>query len=171
MYYDYNYRCFVNCVRDLLDSPEVQSMRSIRHHPGMSCYDHSVFVSYVAFRLARRWKLDYRAAARAGLLHDLYLYDPRDKSAHPGSQCFDHPRAAARNAEQVTKLSDKERNIILSHMWPLGGALPRSLEALLVDLVDTFCAGLELSHIYHPGRLREKLGVVPLAGSPQADAA
>ena len=45
MYYDYNYRCFVNCVRDLLDSPEVQSMRSIRHHPGMSCYDHSVFVS------------------------------------------------------------------------------------------------------------------------------
>ena len=104
-------------------------------------------------------------------LHDLYLYDPRDKSAHPGSQCFDHPRAAARNAEQVTKLSDKERNIILSHMWPLGGALPRSLEALLVDLVDTFCAGLELSHIYHPGRLREKLGVVPLAGSPQADAA
>ena len=59
-----------------------------------------------------------------GLLHDLYLYDPRDKSAHPGSQCFDHPRAAARNAEQVTKLSDKERNIILSHMWPLGGALP-----------------------------------------------
>ena len=46
-----------------------------------------------------------------------------------------------------------------------------SLEALLVDLVDTFCAGLELSHIYHPGRLREKLGVVPLAGSPQADAA
>lgn len=40
-----------------------------------------------------------------------------------------------------------------------------------MDLVDTFCAGLELSHIYHPGRLREKLGVVPLAGSPQADAA
>ena len=101
--------------------------------------------------LAARWlRLDERAAARGGLLHDLYLYDPRDKSAHPGSQCFDHPRAAARNAEQVTKLSDKERNIILSHMWPLGGALPRSLEALLVDLVDTFCAGLELSHISAP---------------------
>ena len=65
----------------------------------------------------------------------------------------------------MTKLSDKERNIILSHMWPLGGALPRSLEALLVDLVDTFCAGLELSHIYHPGRLREA-GRGPLAGSP-----
>ena len=119
-------------------------------------------------RMMGRWQHHGRITT---LDHSLYLYDPRDKSAHPGSQCFDHPRAAARNAEQVTKLSDKERNIILSHMWPLGGALPRSLEALLVDLVDTFCAGLELSHIYHPGRLREKLGVVPLAGSPQADAA
>ncbi len=116
-------------------------------------------------------RLDARAAARGGLLHDLYLYDSKDKSAHPGCQCFDHPRAAARNAEQLTELVRKERNIILSHMWPLGGALPRSLEAWLVDLVDTICAGLEVSRIYHPGRLREKLGVVPLAGSPQADAA
>ena len=146
---------FLDCVAPLLESPQVQSMKQWRHHFSITCYEHSLFVSYTAFRLARRFGWDERAAARAGLLHDLYLYDPRDKSAHPGSQCFDHPRAAARNAEQVTKLSDKERNIILSHMWPLGGALPRSLEALLVDLVDTFCAGLELSHIYHPGRLRE----------------
>ena len=55
MYYDVNIRCFVNCVRDLLDSPEVQSMRALPHHPGTSCYEHSVFVAYVSFRLARRW--------------------------------------------------------------------------------------------------------------------
>ena len=71
-----------------------------------------VSYTHLSFRAARWLRLDERAAARGGLLHDLYLYDPRDKSAHPGSQCFDHPRAAARNAEQVTKLSDKERNII-----------------------------------------------------------
>ena len=164
-------RDFVTTTEELLGSDTVRSMGQWKHHGPISTLDHSLFVAYLSFRAARWLRLDERAAARGGLLHDLYLYDPRDKSAHPGSQCFDHPRAAARNAEQVTKLSDKERNIILSHMWPLGGALPRSLEALLVDLVDTFCAGLELSHIYHPGRLREKLGVVPLAGSPQADAA
>ena len=91
MYYDVNIRCFVNCVRDLLDSPEVQSMRALPHHPGTSCYEHSVFVAYVSFRLARRWGLDYRAAARAGLLHDLYLYDARNKPAYYGNQCFAHP--------------------------------------------------------------------------------
>ena len=47
-------------------------------------------------------------------------------------------------------------------MWPLGGQLPRSREAWLVDLVDTFCAALELARIYHPGRLREQMGVEPL---------
>lgn len=157
---------FCRLTGELLESEPVRMMGRWQHHGRITTLDHSLFVAYLSFRAARWLRLDERAAARGGLLHDLYLYDPRDKSAHPGSQCFDHPRAAARNAEQVTKLSDKERNIILSHMWPLGGALPRSLEALLVDLVDTFCAGLELSHIYHPGRLREKLGVVPLAGSP-----
>ena len=48
-------------------------------------------------------------------------------------------------------------------MWPLGGQLPRSREAWLVDLVDTFCAGLEIFRIYRPARLRERLGVCPLA--------
>ena len=80
-----NWHCFLDCVGDLLFTPEVQSMRDIPHHPGTCCYEHSVFVAYVAFRLARRWNLDYMAAARGGLLHDLYLYDPRDKSAHPGN--------------------------------------------------------------------------------------
>jgi uncharacterized protein len=47
-------------------------------------------------------------------------------------------------------------------MWPLGGQFPRSREALLVDLVDTVCAGLEFSRIYHPAQLRKQLGVRPL---------
>lgn len=43
------------CVEELLFSSQVQHMKSIRHHPGVSCYEHSVFVSYVAWYLADRW--------------------------------------------------------------------------------------------------------------------
>ena len=50
-------------------------------------------------------------------------------------------------------------------MWPLGGQLPRSWEAWLVDAVDTLCAGLELAGICRPQRLRERLGVRPLAAA------
>ncbi len=156
-------REFLSLTRELLDSKQVRMMGRWKHHGPVTTLDHSLFVAFSTYRVARLLHLDVRAAVRGALLHDLYLYDSKDKSAHPGNQCFDHPRFAARNAAALTALTPKERNIILSHMWPLGGALPRSLEAWMVDLVDTICAGLELSRICRPSRLRERLGVRPLA--------
>ena len=154
---------FVALTRELLDSDQVRMMGRWKHHGPVTTLDHSLFVAFSTYRLARFLHVDVRSAVRGALLHDLYLYDSKDRSAHPGNQCFDHPRFAARNAGLVTWLSPKEYNIILSHMWPLGGALPRSVEAWMVDLVDTVCAGLEISRICRPSRLRERLGVVPLA--------
>ena len=161
-------RDFVTTTEELLGSDTVHSMGQWKHHGPITTLDHSLFVAYLSYRWAKFLHLDARAAARGGLLHDLYLYDSKDKSAHPGWQCFDHPRAAAKNAQALTDLSPKEKNIILSHMWPLGGALPRSPEAWLVDLVDTICAGLEVFRIYHPAKLRKRLGVVPIAGAGTA---
>lgn len=154
-----NLRCFLSCVQDLLYTPQVQSMKDIRHHPGTSCFDHSLFVSYVAFRLARRWNLDYRTCARAGLLHDLYLYDPKERTftqdRFEGLQCFAHPRAALKNAWALCgSLSPKEENIIISHMWPLARKMPRYREAFVVNLADKLCASAEVvgfyRHVYSP---------------------
>lgn len=142
---DRNWNCFQVCIGTLIVTDEVQSMKKIRHHPGVSCYEHSVFVAYTAFRLARRWGLDYRAAARAGLLHDLYLYDPHDRSAYEGNQCFAHPKAALKNADAlVGGLTDKEKNSIISHMWPLARYMPRCREAYVVNLADKLCATAEV---------------------------
>lgn len=156
------HREFCKITEDLLYSGAVRSMSKWAHHGHITCLEHSLFVAYISFRVAKFLNLNVEAATRGALLHDLYLYDSKDRTAHPGNQCFDHPKAAARNAEKLTKLTKKERNIILSHMWPLGGALPRSMEAWMVDLVDTICAGIEFSGLYHPGQLQERLGVLPL---------
>ena len=152
-----NHGAFVRCVEDLIDTPQVQSMRSLPHHPGVNCYEHSVFVAYVAFRLGRRWGLNYRSCARAGLLHDLYLYRWNDQSAHPGLQCFDHPVFALRNASRLTSLSKLERNIILAHMWPLALHLPRSREAWVVSLADKLCATAEVVQLFRRMKLRAVL--------------
>lgn len=145
MHNDLNYRCFLRCVQDLLDTPEVQSMRQLPHHPGTTCYEHSVRVAYVSFRLARRWGLDYVAAARAGLLHDLYLYNSKDKPSYYGAQCFAHPVAALKNAWALCgSLTPMEENIIVSHMWPLARKMPRYREALVVNLADKLCATAEV---------------------------
>lgn len=146
--------CYISAVADLLSTPQVQSMRSLPHHPGVSCFEHSIFVSYVAFRLSRRWGLDWRSCARAGLLHDLYLYRWNDRAAHPGNQCLDHPVFALRNAEALTSLTDKERNIILAHMWPLAVHLPRSPEAWTVSLADKLCAAAEVMGVWKRLKMR-----------------
>ena len=150
-----NWSGFLSCVDDLLVTEEVRSMRAIPHHPGCNCYEHSVFVAYVAFRVARRYGLDYRMTARCGLLHDLYLYNARVKGSHPGNQCFDHPVAAARNARILCGgLTDQEENIILSHMWPLARRRPRSMEAAVVNLADKLCATAEVVQIWRRMRMR-----------------
>ena len=150
-----NWKCFLNCVSDLLVSDEVRSMQAIPHHPGVNCYEHSVFVAYVAFRLARRWGVDYVAAARGGLLHDLYLYDSRDHSKYEGNQCFAHPKAAAKNAAELCGgLSDKEENIIISHMWPLAKKMPRYRESYVVNLADKLCATAEVTRLWNRARRR-----------------
>ena len=144
------FRC---CVEDLINTPEVQSMRNIPHHPGANCYEHSVFVAYTAFRLARKWGLDYQTCARAGLLHDLYLFQWWG-GVYKGNMTLDHPEAALRNAQKLTSLSDKEKNIIQSHMWPLAVHMPRSREAWTVILADKLCCTLETTQIFRRTKLR-----------------
>lgn len=95
-------REFVDMMRELLDSEQVRMMGRWKHHGPVTTLDHSLFVAFSTYRIARRLHLDVRAAVRGALLHDLYLYDSHDKSAHPGNQCFDHPRFAARNAAALT---------------------------------------------------------------------
>lgn len=152
---DKNWGSFLDCIGDILHSQEVQSMREIHHHPGTNCYEHSVFVAYTAFRLARRWGLDYHAAARAGLLHDLYLYDSRDRSAYEGLQCFAHPKAALKNAQAlVGELSEVEKNSIISHMWPLARYAPKYKVAYVVNLADKFCATAEVLGYYRNSTVR-----------------
>ncbi len=157
---DRNWDCFLSCVADLVATPQVQSMKTIPHHPSTSCYEHSVFVAYISFRLARRWGLDYRTAARCGLLHDLYLYNAHDKSQFAGSQfkqCFYHPKAALRNAQALCgPLSEGESNIILSHMWPLSRRAPHSKEAAVVNLADKLCATAEAAGYWRRSSVRQK---------------
>lgn len=152
---DLNWQAYLACVGDLLASGEVRSMQRIAHHPGVTCYEHSVFVSYVAYRLARHWDLDFVVAARGGLLHDLYLYDSHDHSNFEGNQCFAHPVAAVKNAAALCGgLTPKEENIIISHMWPLAKKMPRYPESYVVNLADKLCATAEVMRVWRKTRRR-----------------
>ncbi len=139
-------------VADLERSGAVQAMRFLpQHAEGVSTYDHASLVAYSSFRICRALGLDARAAARGGLLHDLFLYNWQDRSAHSLlDHMLHHPRYALENARRYFTLTAREEDIIATHMWP---ATPTKFygcwESVVVSCMDKVCA------------LAELLGLVP----------
>ncbi|HIV87828.1 MAG TPA: HDIG domain-containing protein [Candidatus Pygmaiobacter gallistercoris] len=148
---------FLELVSPLLQETDVQKMRDFSQHAeGISCYDHSLFVSYLSFLMARRLGLDCRAAARGGLLHDLHLCHWENTDVGRARRLVLHPQLALQNAEKFG-LDDRERDIIVKHMWPLTRPLPRYRESFVVSLADKICATAEMLHLYRSSKVQFRL--------------
>ena len=138
-----NRALFAACLNGLEDEPMVRAMDAIPQHvKGVSCYDHCLFVAYVGFTLCRIFGLDYRAAARAGLLHDLYLQKWEETDVGRFRRLVIHPQLALENA-RAFGLSPMEEDIIGKHMWPLTIIPPTCREAWIVNSADTFISLME----------------------------
>ena len=148
-----NEREYWDCVSELLADGAVQAMRLLpQHRAGVSCFDHSVLVSRISWRICRALGLDERAAARGGLLHDLYLYNWREKSTHPGVRHgTEHPAIALANARARFPLTWKEADIIATHMFPYTPTkFYHCLESAVVSTVDKLCAAAEVLGLVRP---------------------
>lgn len=152
------YRAFLRVVGPLLRDPAVRQMERYIQHADVTCLEHCMAVAYLSWRLCCRLGLEASAAARGGLLHDLFLYDWHTADpARTGLHGFTHPATALRNAEQRFPLSPKEREAIATHMWPLTlRAMPRCGEAWAVCLTDTLCTAGEVLRIYQHSWLHRR---------------
>lgn len=135
---------YIKCVEDLINNPVVRSMEKFIQHSDQSCFEHCINVSYHSYLLCRLLGLNYQAAARGGLLHDLFLYDWHIRESHRGLHGFSHPYTALENANKHFDINNMERDIIEKHMWPLTLKFPKYKEALIVCFVDKYCALLEI---------------------------
>ena len=148
---------FHTYIADLLADPKVRKMATIPHHTErITCLDHSLFVSYVGFRLARLFGGNFRAVTRAGLLHDLYL-NTRCRERSMLRHLIRHPEMAVRNAQSF-HLTELETGIIRKHMWPVTiTKVPTRREEIIVSLADKICAIAEVTGIYWHLKCRKTL--------------
>lgn len=58
---------YMECVADILDHPVFQSMDQYIQHGTTTCKCHCIQVSYLAYKLCKRFGGNWRSAARAGL--------------------------------------------------------------------------------------------------------
>ena len=148
---------FYNITNELLSNPIVEQMKNYRQHYETSCYDHCVEVAFWSYLFCKKHNLDYMSMARAGLLHDLFLYDWRHSSKSlNGWHAFVHPKIALKNALSICNLNEKERDIIISHMWPVTlFHLPKYKESYIITVTDKLSA-LKSCYDYYKSHILSK---------------
>ncbi len=129
-------------VSDLLCNKNVQAMGQFLQHGQTSCLTHCLQVSYIAYHMAIKIGADARACARAGLLHDMFLYDWHMHKKETGNRFhgLTHPKVALQNACREFWLTDMEKNMILTHMWPLTIIPPAYREGYILMYCDKYCS-------------------------------
>ncbi len=128
---------FIQILEPLLKTKEVRCLSEFRHHRYNTRLDHSLEVAWHSYVAAKRLSLDFVAAARGGLLHDLFFYDWLTEGTI--SHGHRHPQISLQNALKITELSILEIDMIKKHMWPLTLNPPRYIESWIVCFADTYC--------------------------------
>ena len=132
---------FLHIVEELVNNETVQEMKKYRQHYNTSCYEHCYTAAYYCYLICKKYNLDYVSATRAAMLHDLFLYDWRKRQDdRKGLHAFTHGQIACDNACKLFDLNEKEKDIIIKHMWPVTLAFPRSIEGFILTFVDKHCA-------------------------------
>jgi uncharacterized protein len=131
---------FDEIARPILFDEEYLTLRHYVAHSDFTVYDHSLLVAERSYLYAKGkgWDLNWKDLIRGALLHDYYLYDWH--LSHKGHRFhgFRHPAWSLHNAMIRYRLTPKEKNIILSHMFPLTFyRFPHSREAWLVCHFDS----------------------------------
>ncbi len=148
---------FEEIIEDIINNQTVQKMKYYNQHYDTSCFEHCRNVAYIGYKMCKRLRLDYKAIARAGMLHDLFLYDWRKRQDdRKGLHAFTHPSTAAQNAKKIFDLSEKEEDIILKHMWPLTIKLPKYPESYIITIADKYSAICESCRYYRENIFSKK---------------
>ena len=119
--------------------------RGFVQHGDVSVYEHVVAVAVESCRMADALArhgiaVDRPSLVRGALLHDYFLYDWHDPESWHRLHGFRHPFFALRNAEDDFTLDERERNIIVRHMFPLVPVPPTCREAWIVCGADKLVA-------------------------------
>jgi uncharacterized membrane protein len=137
---------FYEIIKDIYEHDEFLKLK-LHHHHNSSIYEHVMEVSYFSYRACKFLKLDYRSAARGGLLHDFFLYDWRNHDVPDLPEHkyhgIEHPKTALANANKHFILNDIEKDSIIKHMWPLTLVPPKYKESFIVSFADKYLASKE----------------------------
>ena len=137
---------FYSYISDIFENEEIQKLGKFTHHIYTTRLQHSLNVSYYNYLICKFFRLNAVAAARAGLMHDMFYYNRKEYIKENGEKSHNsrHPKIAVENAREHFYIDSLESDIIEKHMWPATIKLPKYKESYVIVVVDKYCAILEL---------------------------
>ena len=135
---------FNEIVKNIMENKKFNKIKECKHH-GITRYEHSLRVAYYSYLITKKLRLNYIETARGGLLHDFFLVDNKEFSMKEKlNTLVNHPKYAEAFASKYFDLSAKEKDIILTHMFPVAvHTVPKYAESWIVDIVDNIVAIFE----------------------------
>lgn len=141
-------RADIEChAKDILQSRNSNRSDAFLQHGGISVRSHCLSVAECSLLIEEKLnrlgiRCQERDLVRGALLHDYFLYDWHGTPSgdHRRLHGFFHPGVALRNASREYALSERERDIIAKHMWPLTFWPPLCREAWIVTAADKYCS-------------------------------
>ena len=132
---------FNEICQEIINYPKYKSL-DLDYHHGLTRYKHIMHVALGTYYISKFLGLDYVSATRGALLHDYFNEEEYlDKKGLEMPRI--HPFLALNNSLKEHRLNLKEKNIIISHMYPIGLIKPVYLESWIVSFVDKGVATYE----------------------------
>lgn len=113
-----------------------RKLKSIEHH-GNNRLDHINRVAKMSFLVSKKLGMDYVSCTRGAMLHDFFTLDDIDKRVCGYHNLLNnHPSIALNNSLKYFNVNDIEKDIILTHMYPIVKGKPKYKESFVVCLCD-----------------------------------
>ena len=135
---------FYDIINDIYKHDEFMKLNDCRHH-GITRYDHCLRVSYYTYLITKALHLNYKEATRAALLHDFFTDEVL--TFNVVHKITKHPDIAVKNASKHFELSELQKDIIRTHMWPCTFMPPKYLESWIVDMIGDISAIFERGYV------------------------
>ncbi len=136
---------FNQLSKNIISKQVFKDLKKYPSHGNTTLYTHSINVALLSYKFVQKHhiKCDEKQLIKGALLHDLYLYNWKEKKVK--FHLFKHPKISLETTKQYYRLTKKEENIILTHMFPITiWTIPKCKEAWIVCLFDKIEAIKEL---------------------------
>ena len=134
---------FEKIIKPIMENKEFMKLNTVSHH-GISRLNHSLRVAYFSYKISKKLRLEYKETTEAALLHDFFIDEVDDENSL--FKLRRHPEYAEKNASKHFDLTDRQKDIIKTHMFPITFTPPKYIESWIVDIVDDFSAVYERYH-------------------------